>query len=506
MDVEKPPATDSAAVLAALDEIVGSAEFGRAERPARFLRHLVETALRGENHRLKESVVGVEVFGRPASWDPRLDAIVRQEAARLRKRLARYYGAAGEPAAVRIELPVGTYVPVFRSAPEPAETVTRERVPEIAAPPRAAPRRRGLYAAAVVFCLAGVLLGGWFLFHVSSRVGAITAAKSGSVISGRSRSHVANPIAHDLVMKGRFDLQPATTDGVRRAEADFQRAIDIDPDYAQAYLELATAKLAEAGARGSIYRTELERDSAEELARKALQLDPNLPGAHAVLANLAMEYDWDWSRAERELRLALAGPPSAKAELSYAAFLIFQRRFAEADQHLRRAQELEPFDTSTMLGLSGAWYLEGRFAQVREISQRLLALHPNLVEAQASVAGSHIWEGEPELALAALQRIKKPFPALPFYEAMARARAGQHEQALRLIRPYVEKYPNPGAALQWIAKVYAMLGDEPNTVLWLERSADRREWQALTIAVNPVFAPMENSAGFRALKKRMGLE
>ncbi len=89
---------------------------------------------------------------------------------------------------------------------------------------------------------------------------------------------------------------------------------------------------------------------------------------------------------------------------------------------------------------------------------------------------------------------------------MARASAGQREAALRLIRPYEEKYPNTGVALQWIAKVYAMVGDEPNTIKWMERSADRREWQALNVAVNPVFAPMEKSPGFLALKKRMGLQ
>ena len=60
--------------------------------------------------------------------------------------------------------------------------------------------------------------------------------------------------------------------------------------------------------------------------------------------------------------------------------------------------------------------------------------------------------------------------------------------------------------MEWFALVYALLGDEPNTVKWLERSADLHEWQALAIAVKPVYAPMENSPGFRALKQRMGLQ
>jgi len=101
-------------VLAALQAVVSSAAFGKTPRPARFLRHLVETTLRGERHLLKESVLGTDVFERPASWDPRLDPIVRQEAARLRHRLANYYQTSGSQATIRIDLPVGSYVPSFR--------------------------------------------------------------------------------------------------------------------------------------------------------------------------------------------------------------------------------------------------------------------------------------------------------------------------------------------------------------------------------------------------------
>src|SRR5580698_9907477 len=98
-------------VTAALDQVLASEAFARVERPSRFLRHVVEGALRNEPDRLKETLLGIEIFGREPSWNTRLDPIVRQEAARLRKRLARYYETVSPD--VRIELPVGTYVPVF---------------------------------------------------------------------------------------------------------------------------------------------------------------------------------------------------------------------------------------------------------------------------------------------------------------------------------------------------------------------------------------------------------
>ena len=75
-----------------------------------------------------------------------------------------------------------------------------------------------------------------------------------------------NPAAEDFVIKGRFDLQQATTAAVQRAESEFQRAIDTDPGYAVAYLELANAKLAEASALGSTFPP-----SSNAIVRKSCQ-------------------------------------------------------------------------------------------------------------------------------------------------------------------------------------------------------------------------------------------
>src|ERR1035438_2736346 len=160
---EKPASIAPSAVRVALEEVIASPDFAKVERPSRFLRHLVEATLRGETHRLKESVLGVEVFGRKSSWDPRLDAIVRQEAARLRKRLARHYEAAGAQAPVRIDLPVGGYVPVFVScsaSPEsPAANLTAMAAEVIRSDQPTLTRKRIFAAGAIVCALAGAI--GW---------------------------------------------------------------------------------------------------------------------------------------------------------------------------------------------------------------------------------------------------------------------------------------------------------------------------------------------------------
>jgi TolB-like protein len=364
------------------------------------------------------------VFERPTSWDPRLDPIVRQEAARLRKRLAKYYENGGAEAAVRIELPIGTYVPVFRGSP------VEVQAPAVESPPV---RRRGLslygwlLAGAVVLGLLLAAIAWRALFRheaetsiavlpftnltvnpaeqyfsdgltdeimdslVRVRALRVIASKSAFQFKGRTvdirevdrllnvthvlegsversgdrvkiiarlervsdralvwsntyergasdlfavqselaagiagglkttvgvpPAHIPNPAALEFAMKGRYDLQLVTTESLTRAESEYQQAIVLDSGYAAAYIGLASAKYNHALARGSTYRTDAERQSAEQLFRTALDLDPNLPTAHAMLAAFAMQYDWDWGRAEQQLRLALTGPPNPNPEI-----------------------------------------------------------------------------------------------------------------------------------------------------------------------------------------------
>jgi len=97
-----------------LGRVLSSPGFIRNERLSRFLRFVVERHLEGRNEEIKESLIGVEVFGRKPDYDPKLDSVVRTEAARLRARLAEYYGREGRDRRLVIEIPKGGYLPVFR--------------------------------------------------------------------------------------------------------------------------------------------------------------------------------------------------------------------------------------------------------------------------------------------------------------------------------------------------------------------------------------------------------
>jgi TolB-like protein/Flp pilus assembly protein TadD len=100
-------------IAAQLDRILGSALFRQAGRLTRFLRFVVEQTLHGAGNELKEYRIGLDVFDRPAAFDPRVDPIVRISASRLRNKLEQYYQSEGRRDGMRIEIPKGGYAAVF---------------------------------------------------------------------------------------------------------------------------------------------------------------------------------------------------------------------------------------------------------------------------------------------------------------------------------------------------------------------------------------------------------
>src|SRR5439155_26996524 len=121
----------------------------------------------------------------------------------------------------------------------------------------------------------------------------------------------------------------------------YQKAIQEDPSYAEAYagLAAATAILGQVPNDGLAPRD--AKPKAREAAQHALQLDPRLAEAHAVLGNVAMSYDWDLATAEKELQQSIAlNPNDPGAHEWYAHLLIVEGRNAEALAEARRALDL----------------------------------------------------------------------------------------------------------------------------------------------------------------------
>jgi len=136
-----------ASVRTELEKILSSHGFARNDRLSKFLRFVVEQHLKGNAAELKESLIGIEVFGRRPGYDPRQDSIVRTEAAKLRTRLSGYYSEEGSDDPILIELPKGGYMPTFQ---------------EVATPRNAGDSNRRVESAvAVIALILVVAVAGW---------------------------------------------------------------------------------------------------------------------------------------------------------------------------------------------------------------------------------------------------------------------------------------------------------------------------------------------------------
>ncbi len=154
-------------IRAALDKLLASPGFVNADRLTRFLRYVVDTTLEGQTDKLKETMLGIEVFGRKPTYDPRIDAVVRTEAVKLRARIKEYYETEGREDRVCIDMPKGGYVPVFRLREEPVETAPADVASFIAEPNRLN-REKIAIGLLIALILAGSV---WFAVRKSGRAG-----------------------------------------------------------------------------------------------------------------------------------------------------------------------------------------------------------------------------------------------------------------------------------------------------------------------------------------------
>ena len=471
-----------------LDKILRSAALVTSPSLSRFLRYIVEETLAGRGSAIREYTLGVHVFDRGEDFNPRLDPIVRVQARNLRSRIAKYYEGPGADDPIRIELPKGTYVPVFhRNLEEPGvrapdvapagdaaavaqlAPVVPPSVPQIPAsimpapPPRspvAEPRGAQRYLIAVVILLA-ILIGmaALFLSH--------THAAPGAVQPGI--------LAQDLYIRGRSALDRESEVSLRESVESFSKALELSPNYAAAHAGLADAYNVMAQYGLTSPREAMEKARTE--AHRAIELDPRMAEGHVALAAVLEAYDWDWKAAEREYRRALELNPSlSAAHLWYGMFLRDQGRIQEALPELRRAAQLQPSSVLTAVNLAYGMLENGDAASALEHAKRAVEMAPDHATASILLVYAAQALARHDDVKTALDRAKKMAagPHSLALVACALARNGRREESVSLAheleslsqRQYVSPYD--------LGKVSLVLGDEDRALGFFEEAYRQR--------------------------------
>ena len=315
-----------------------------------------------------------------------------------------------------------------------------------------------------------------------------------------------SPVAYQLYLKGRYYWNKRTETDLRRALDLYRQAIAIDSHYAQAYAGIADA-YAVLGAYGLIPADQantLEREAAQ----KALQLDDDLPEAHAAMGSYRAD-TWDWlgSLAEYERAIRI-NPNYATARQWYAETLMNVGRADDALREVERAQESDPLSLIVNTAHGYLHYRARRFDEAIAILGRTLELDPNFYRA-------HLYLGEaydakrmyPE-AIAELERCVALAggDTLEAGSELARlyALTGQKQKANRFIRQMEDVSRKQYADPFYLAVAYDGLGDHESTFKYLEQ-AYREHSKALTFQVrDPRMADnLQSDARFTSLLRRM---
>lgn len=333
--------TEAAAVRRQLEEVLKSPGFARNNRLSRFLRFVVERHLEGRSQELKESVIGIEVFGREPTYDTRADPVVRTEARRLRARLKKYYDGPGAGDTLVIGLPKGGYVSVVRVA---AHVL---RAPASSGESTGKPVRRSRWARSAL-AVAVLLIGAIGVMRLRlNRHAALASVSPASDIFRRARESEMRPAARGVQIT--LDLS--------------EQAIEKDPSFAPAYAAVAAME-AEVSAFDRFTHPERAEMIAKgwAAARKVMQLAPRSPDAYDALGMMQLR-EAQWLLAERSFRRAIQiAPHDPLWRNHFALFLLLPLgRIDEAIRELRAAEASEPHSHNTHDALHLALRALGRF-------------------------------------------------------------------------------------------------------------------------------------------------
>lgn len=350
------------------------------------------------------------------------------------------------------------------------------------------------------------------LISLQSEIARDVVTKLRSKLSGADEQKLAktytnNPEAYQLYLKGSFYLGRRTAADMKRALEYFQQAIDLDPNYALAYVGLSDAyKLP---AQYGLVPMREGYPRAKAAAQKALQIDESLAAAHAALGDIAAGYDWDWTTAERELKRAIElDPNSGGPHLTYAfAYLCPMRRFDEAVSEAKRAQELEPLSLSINLNLGAVLTTARRYDEAIAQLRKTVESDPTVVTAHWRLALAYSCVGRHTEAITEAKRALELAPDLAWSKsvvAQLSARAGDRDTALKLIED-IKKMP-PNNTSYMIALDYASLGEKDQAFEWLNKAYESKDWSLNRVGVEPWVDNIGSDPRLADLVRRMGLK
>ena len=314
-----------------------------------------------------------------------------------------------------------------------------------------------------------------------------------------------NPEAYRLYLRGRYFWNKRTAEGLQLAIEQFQKSIDLEPDY-----PLSWVGLGDSYALLEQYAGVPARDTcpkAKSAILRAQQVDPSVAQSYASMGLLYAHCEWKWTESEASFKRALELDPNyATAYHWLALHHAYRKQFDRGAEAARKAQELDPLSLIANNAINVVNAYRGDWKEVIGQSDRL-------IEMDGTFPIAHLWKGR---ALRALQRHDEAIAELTrAYElsggksrevmgdlGSAHALAGHRKEALEWI-DRLQKLSDPRASAYPIATIYASLGERQEALTWLDRAFELHSWFLVQLDVDPLFQSLRGDPHFEALVKRV---
>ena len=322
-----------------------------------------------------------------------------------------------------------------------------------------------------------------------------------------------NPGAREAFLKGRYAFGKREGTEFLTAKSYFERAIELDPNYARAHAGLADVYQFTAN------MDRLVRDEyyakAKQTCRRALQLDPTLAEPHASLGLIAMNYDWDWPTAEREFKRSIElNPDYSTAHHWYAFYLNAQGRFDEALHEIERAQQLDPLSSIINTDAGLLRIFAGKMNDAEEKLKEALRLDPRFAQAHYYLAWVYAFTGQFDKALNELKFLERddvaddpngsPWTGFIGYVYALAGKKTEAEEALARARRRCAA--NPSLDVVSPLLVCIGLGRVDEAFEYFEDEYRTHSTTMTSLKTSPVYASLRSDPRYADLLRRVHLD
>src|SRR5579863_7327821 len=313
--------------------------------------------------------------------------------------------------------------------------------------------------------------------------------------------------SRETYLKGRYFWNQRSEQGLRKAIRCFESAIHEDPEFALPYTGLADS-LTLLSFYEIVSPSEI-MPSARRAAQRAIELDPNLAEAHASLADVLLHFDRDWQAADHEYRRSIqCNPDYALGYHWYANLLSARGQHDAAHMAIMHALDINPVSIITLVWAGVTSHLAHQFDDAIRHYQSALELDPQFIWAHMYMAQALEQTGDFKLALQEFdtaERLAEGNKSVKAMMAHAHAISGDRDSAREILQELGSTKSQQGMPSYDIAATYAALGESHRMVEWLNRACRERNMKLFTLTQDPRFDPLRQHSGFRRIVEQVGL-